>query len=154
MKSICSTSVAFFILFSAFGQNSSNNHKTNPNIDTSRIAIFNLDSEPWLRSWFEHSKAYLLTNADVRAINKIFQLLVISNRIDTNYYHYKRQYVPFIDKSGKRKVWVNCFCTGSYEFKNWKKNIVLVDDGGRCYFNVILNVTDGTYSNLEFNGYG
>ena len=160
MKPIFTLCLTFFILIAAFGQskiyNSANQsqQKTRLHIDPNNIAIFNLDSEPWLRQRFENPKAYFLNNADIDIINKVFKQCVSKNNIDTNYFHYRKQYVPFIDKSGKRKVWINCFCEGSDDFSYWKKHIVFVDDGGRCFFNVIIDITDNTFSNLQVNGYG
>ena len=160
MKPIFTLCLTFFILIDTFGQskiyNSANQsqQKTRLYIDPNKIAIFNLDSEPWLRQRFENPKAYFLNNADIDIINKVFKQCVSKNNIDTNYFHYRKQYVPFIDKSGKRKVWINCFCDDSDDFSYWKNHIVFVDDGGRCFFNVIIDITDNTFSNLQVNGYG
>ena len=161
MKSIFAFFFAVFISSSVLGQPKSkkpNNHqdqqKPKLRINPNKIAIFNLDSEPWLRARFDNSKPYILTNADIDRIDQIFKKCVIENNINTNYFHYRKQYVPFIDKKGKRKVWINCFCEDSYDFSYWKKNIVFVDDGGSCFFNVIINITDRTFSDLRVNGYG
>jgi hypothetical protein len=161
MKPILTLCLTLFILSYAFGQTKSKRHNTsNQNqqiarlhIDPNKIAIFNLDSEVWLRQKFDNSKSYILNNTDIDIINRVFKQCLRENKIDTNYYHYRRQYVPFVDKAGKRMVWVNCFCEGSDDFSYWKKNIVFVDDGGSCFFNVIINLTDKTYSNLQVNSY-
>ena len=61
--------------------------------------------------------------------------------------------MPFIDKAGQKKVWVNCFCLDFHDDPtHWKKAIVLVDDGGSCYFNVIIDIGDNSFSDLEVNG--
>ncbi len=63
---------------------------------------------------------------------------------------YKRQYVPVLTKKGQKEVWINFFCETSN--KNWRKEIIHVDDGGNCYFNVIINLTTKTYHELMVNG--
>jgi hypothetical protein len=161
MKQIFLLCLTLFILNSVFAQakyrryhsSNQNQQKTNLQIDVNKVAIFNLNSAPWLRERFDNPKPYILNNTDIGIINKIFKGCVLKNYIDTNYFHYKKQYVPFIDKEGNRKVWINCFCEDSH-IDYWKKNIVFVDDGGRCFFNLIINITDETFSNLIINGYG
>lgn len=102
------------------------------------------------------TKTFSLTNADIKAIDEIFKAAVSKNNLDTSYFHYKRQYVPFVDKDGQKKVWINCFCAeqDDNEFVNWKKSVVIVDDGGSCFFNFIINLADKTFYNLEVNGVG
>jgi hypothetical protein len=64
----------------------------------------------------------------------------------------KRQYVPVINEKGEKEVWVNFFCD-DWESDNWKKDLMLVHDGGNCYFNLKVNLTNKTYSELGINGY-
>jgi hypothetical protein len=63
---------------------------------------------------------------------------------------YKRQYIAIVNEKGETEVWVNCFC--DKKEKTWKKEIILVDDGGNCFFNVKINVTKGKYYELNVNG--
>jgi hypothetical protein len=63
---------------------------------------------------------------------------------------YKRQYVPAINDKGEKVVWVNCFCSRWGE--NWKERLIMVEDGGNCYFNLSINLTTGKYSKLKVNG--
>lgn len=63
---------------------------------------------------------------------------------------YKRQYIAYIDINGEKEIWINFFCDElSY---NWKKKIVQVKDGGKCYFNLKINITKKTFRNLFVNG--
>lgn len=62
---------------------------------------------------------------------------------------YKRQYVVVTNKKGEKEVWINCFCG---ESKNWKKELVIVNDGGNCYFNLVINLTTGKFHDLLING--
>lgn len=63
---------------------------------------------------------------------------------------YKRQYIAVTNKNGEKEVWVNCFC--DFRDKNWKENIVIVMDGGNCYFNLKMNLTTGKFYELMVNG--
>jgi hypothetical protein len=47
-------------------------------------------------------------------------------------------------------VWINCFC--NYEELDWKKSMVFVKYGGKCYFNLRVNLSRGTYYDLMVNG--
>jgi len=63
---------------------------------------------------------------------------------------YKRQYVAVINSKGEKEVWVNCFCNTWN--KNWKTNLIMVLDGGNCYFNLKINLSTGQYYELMVNG--
>jgi hypothetical protein len=54
---------------------------------------------------------------------------------------YRMQFVGVKNSNGERLLWVNCFCRHKVNnFPNWEESIVEVDDGGRCYFNVLFNI--------------
>jgi hypothetical protein len=63
---------------------------------------------------------------------------------------YKKQLVAVTNKDGDKEVWVNCFCDTLN--KNWRKEILLVQDGGRCYFNFKINLTQNKCYHLIVNG--
>ncbi|MEM6297532.1 MAG: hypothetical protein AAF740_02480 [Bacteroidota bacterium] len=65
---------------------------------------------------------------------------------------FKRQYVPVINSDGQKEIWINFFCSdlGS---ENWKSDIMIVLDGGNCYFNLKVNLKTRSYSGLSVNGY-
>lgn len=128
--------------------------------DTTKIAILPLDTSYYQ---FKNSKATVLSNKDLQLTEDILIKCIENNNNnrDTSKHvleyidlrNYKRQYVPFINKRGEKLVWVNCFCTGAFNFPDWKKEIVMVNDGGSCFFNVIINLTAKKYGNLFINGY-
>lgn len=66
-----------------------------------------------------------------------------------NLAEYKRQYVPVITETNEPEVWVNAICYWAGE--RWRKEIIRVDDGGKCYFNVKINLSKKTYSNMTVN---
>lgn len=62
---------------------------------------------------------------------------------------YSCQLVPVINPQGEKQVWVNGFCQAP---PAWRTHLFLVDDGGDCYFNVMLNLTQRKWGELSFNG--
>ncbi len=66
---------------------------------------------------------------------------------------YNRQFVGGEMESGDKIIWVNCFCsTESKNMKNWKTEIIMVADGGNCFFNVKINIKKKEYYDLIVNG--
>ena len=65
---------------------------------------------------------------------------------------YKRQYIPTINAKGEKEVWINFFC--NYDDRDWKKEIILVMDGGNCYFQLKINLTTKKYFDFYVNGNG
>lgn len=63
---------------------------------------------------------------------------------------YKRQLLFYTDEKGDKIVWVNCFCNCFDE--SWKKDILLVKDGGDCYFNFKINLTKRKVFDIGING--
>jgi len=62
---------------------------------------------------------------------------------------YKRQYIAVVNKQGQKEVWINCFCTDDFA---WKREIVTVLDGGKCFFNLKINLTQKQYFDFAVNG--
>jgi hypothetical protein len=63
---------------------------------------------------------------------------------------YLRQYVGIIDTDGRPVILVNAFCNAAGV--DWHSESVLVLDGGDCYFSVVYDPMDGTFSQLRING--
>jgi len=124
-------------------------------IDTSKIAIVDINTDQWLRISFDSLRSYNLSNTDIAIIERVFAKCLIDHHINTLTTHYRRQYVPYIDKNGHKSVWINCFCTDDgMDFSNWKSSIVLVADGGSCFLNLTIDISDASFSNFETNGNG
>ena len=64
----------------------------------------------------------------------------------------KRQYVPVINEKGEKEIWINFFCN-DWKSDSWKTDLMIVNDGGNCYFNLKVNLTNKSYSELRINGY-
>lgn len=65
---------------------------------------------------------------------------------------YKRQYFGYTD-GGKRWILVNGFCEGHWkEHNTWLDRVVLVHDGGPCFFKVRYDTSRSQFGRLEING--
>lgn len=68
---------------------------------------------------------------------------------------YKRQYVPIINKKGQKEVWINFFCNdmedGAFGDEKWRTALVLVEDGGNCFYHIKINLNTKKYYELEVN---
>lgn len=140
-------------------------------IDTSSIAIIQFDTtHHWL---FDNAKPTDLNQTDLKEIERIL-IACISNynpeqkkqfeEFSTEYPNlyfqltdfiieleeYKRQYVPVINKNGEKEIWINCFCN-TWDM-NWRKELIIVDDGGNCYFRLKINLTKNEYYDFMVNG--
>ena len=174
MKQLVLFSLIFFFQITfAFGQkNRSETKIRNHNlVDTSKIAIIPFDkSKFW---FFKENDPTSLTSRDLDQIDKLLTLCIfkynykkqkIYNQIERNnveneeYFErncidlskYKRQYVATINSKGEKEIWVNLFCDTFNS--NWKNEILVVFDGGNCFFNVKLNLKKKKYFELRING--
>ena len=63
---------------------------------------------------------------------------------------YKRQLIPYLNARGEKEVWLNLFCSNNGV--NWRKVIVMVDDGGSCYFELKINLVNRQVISFNVNG--
>ncbi len=128
------------------------NHAEEIQIDTTSIfCIIKNDSNNLV---FNEGKNYKLNAKDIQKIES----LLISCIDEYNKDHkeislkkYRRQYVAITDKKGHHIVWLNCFC--GFFTKNTKQNVFYVSDGGDCYFQLKIDLTDNKYFEFSVNGY-
>ena len=64
--------------------------------------------------------------------------------------HYRIQVVSFVNSNGEKEIWINGFCNRP---KNWRHEIMIVFDGGNCYFSMRINLTTKTLISASTNGY-
>lgn len=64
---------------------------------------------------------------------------------------YGRQYIPAINQEGEKIIWINLFCDCFESIPT--DSLILVMDGGKCYFRITVNLNTLTYTNLVFNGF-
>ena len=74
-----------------------------------------------------------------------------SNAIDDPKKYYK-QFITVINPKGQKEVWVNCFCDKQFGDNDWKKSLVMVDDGGSCFFQLHFNLTTNKVIFFGVNG--
>lgn len=73
-----------------------------------------------------------------------------NNRTIKDLAEYKFQYIPALFESGAKHVWVNAFCD---DFdKDLKKEIIIVEDGGSCFFNFKINLETLAVYDFSVNG--
>ncbi|RFZ82177.1 hypothetical protein DYU05_16285 [Mucilaginibacter terrenus] len=135
-------------------------------IDTSRYAILKFHKG---RDSFLFDSTYTAANTtedDIKKIEKIIKVTVAeyNERLLKNtgskatkaglIYKpdkYYKQIICVINSKGEKTVWVNCFCT-PHEKRYWQKGIVMVLDGGPCFFNIKINLVTNTVMDLQVNG--
>jgi len=72
---------------------------------------------------------------------------------------YKRQLIPATNVNGEKHVFVSCICATDIPnlYKtgiNWKEDYFKINDGGKCYFKVFLNLTTDEYYSFSVSGRG
>ena len=72
-------------------------------------------------------------------------------KIDLNANQYRKQLVAVLNQKGEKEVWVNCFCDARDE--SWRTEIVVVFDGGPCFFSFKLNLATKRTYELMVNGF-
>ncbi|MEO6452959.1 MAG: hypothetical protein ABIN97_02740 [Ginsengibacter sp.] len=137
-----------------------NKSTTSIQFDTSKTAIIPFEkkgSYPFDNKY----KPAKLTQDDINNIDRLLLECVTDYnnsldidhkewRIDLKKYDYKKQLIVVTNEKGDKEVWVNCFCE-TWDGR-WKTRIMLVDDGGNCFFNFKINLTTNKYSDLVVNG--
>jgi hypothetical protein len=125
-------------------------------LDTFNIAI--MQGYPVFDSTYS---AINLTEKDLQLIDDLFYNCIKQYNatmpkelhspyiIDMKMYNYKRQYVAVLNSKGEKEVWINCFCEA--EGYEWKNQIMIVADGGNCYFNLKVNLRTKTCYELSVN---
>ena len=133
----------------------------NIQIDTSKIAILPFDKKS--NYPFDNSfNPTTLTQEDIKSIDSLLIACVTdyNNSLDKDHkewsidikkYNYQKQIIAVTNKKGDKEVWVNCFCQ-IWDNNNWKTEILLVHDGGNCYFNFKLNLVTKKFYDLGVNG--
>lgn len=130
--------------------------------DTADFAVIAFDQN---HDWpFKHTyKPTALTEREIQLVDSLMKQCVMkynqnlavdlqsSYSIDFKKYKYKRQYMAVLNDKGQKEVLVNGFCKTWTE--NWRTDLVLVDDGGNCFFNLKVNLTTKECSKVVVNGY-
>ncbi len=68
-----------------------------------------------------------------------------------NFFEYGRQYFG-VTRNNRRLIYLNAFCNPSKFGRRWEKEIILVMDGGSCYFQVYFDPAKKEFIALHYNG--
>ncbi|MBC6699067.1 hypothetical protein [Hymenobacter sp. BT190] len=63
---------------------------------------------------------------------------------------YRLQLIPALNAKGEKTVWVNAFCSNAPT--NWEKSLVVVNDGGNCFFQLSVNLLWKKWYDFGANG--
>lgn len=107
-------------------------------------------------------KQWTLTEKDIDNAEKLIKVCFENQKTSAVNKFYKRkpedyykQFVGAVNYKGERTIWVNCFCKKAKDdFENWKTDLVVVKDGGNCFFNITINADNNEYYDLNVNGNG
>lgn len=66
---------------------------------------------------------------------------------------YRRQYFGFINSKGEKVIWINMFWNKELNEKA-KYELISVNDGCSYYWDIEVNITTNSLSNLQVNGEG
>ena len=77
------------------------------------------------------------------------------DKYDESQYQYDRQYIAAINEYGEKLVWINFFCSEtSADFYDLHKERTNTSDGGKCYFEIKVNLTKKEIIGYKHNGLG
>jgi hypothetical protein len=117
-------------------------------VDTTIYVMLPYDSSAMMAmNWrYTNARRASLTRLEVDDLESIVDSAYLSYTKDsTVYLHdlfplsiYRRQYVAVITEKGEKEVWVNFICG---DYGHWRNSPVFVDDGGKCYFQLFINLT-------------
>ncbi len=159
MKNAILISILFLSAFKlSFGECPSINTLAHfGSIDTSRYAILKYNDIPTYI--FKDCKPADLSNEDILKIevlvlNEVAQYNKEAKKVLISHPEkYYKQLIAVSNSNGEKEVWVNCFCSlGNYS--NWKKSIIVVLDGGSCFFQLKINLTKNSVYDFGVNGVG
>jgi hypothetical protein len=99
-------------------------------------------------------KAETALKTQLAALNKK-KVNQLDKAIEQILNQYQRQYYGYIDKTGNKILYINCFYKdNTFGFgKTWLNYEVQVDDGGSAYWNIKFNLKKGKLFDLRVNGY-
>lgn len=138
-------------------------------LDTSKFAILSFESSGRFGFDSTYSPATLNDSDLLKLESLIYKSIEDYNsklskeniqdyRVDTIELHYKMQIVPAMNNEGQKEVWVNGFCSSWNGWQepfnhDWKVQLVLVKDGGNCFFNFKINLDENKTYYFSVNGY-
>ena len=168
MRNVIKILVILLICFCSC-KNPNNKNGLN-NIDEKTVILQNTEHYEWLEKNYGYKK-WMPKADDIKIVEKIIQKAIENKEFDfleepisENLKIYYQQYIPYINKNGERIIEINAFCeilefppnleNGDTEWTkmNLKKEYIIVDDGGDCYWQITINLDKMEYRDLKVNG--
>jgi hypothetical protein len=130
--------------------------------DTSRTAIIPLE-KCFVHVFDNNYVQAMLTQSDILEIDTLFNESFADYNshlseaekkylaIDQKNRYYRRQYVCVLNNEGQKEVYLNCFC--AFIRADWRKSLIVVKDGGSCFFNFKINLAKRKYYSFFVNGF-
>ncbi|MEH6657058.1 hypothetical protein [Leeuwenhoekiella marinoflava] len=170
--------ILLMIALSCYSQK--NSEQTQKNTQANQIEFLS-DKEVILRNsewnlWLKEKYGYKIWKPNSNDIEKMKSIIkdavknnefsFLKNPINQSINEYYRQYIPYINEKGERIIEVNAFCeilelppkpdslSQGWTKQDWKNEMVIVDDGGTCYWQMKVNLTTNGYYDLSANGPG
>ena len=99
-------------------------------------------------------KSYDLKKIDLKTIDAILNKCIEENptRLTKQLTKYNKQCISVKNSKNEIEVYVFCSCNKNFDKEEFKYQISMVNDGGDCYFSVLLNLTKKSYNKLNING--
>ena len=132
-----------------------------PFIDSSKYAVIEFDKKRDSARFDKNVEPASLSNGDISKIEELISEKVNEYNKDQEKYkddypydnlihnpkNYYKQLIPVANSKGEKIVWVNCLCTSGKS----NKDIILIADGGSCFFQLTINLTKHIVSNFAVN---
>ena len=125
-------------------------------IDTSRYSVLTFIKSRDSFIFDKDFKAASISGNEIQMIEKIIAVTVKESNKGKGTAikepgKYYKQLIAVTNAKGEKEVWVNCFCTAA-EKRYWHTGVVMVLDGGPCFFNVKINLSTKTVMSWAVNG--
>lgn len=93
--------------------------------------------------------------AKIEAIRFVNTEVTISKnhlKLKSGFEEYTKQYVGYTDEKGNDFIYINGFCNVFEGFESLKQNLLIVFDGGNCYFQMKIDLKTGKCVDFRVNG--
>jgi hypothetical protein len=145
-----------FQIFSYACQPQKNHLNNYISIDTIQYVILKYDT--FIHRLDDNFKNDFLTIKEINLLKELLEKAakehneVVKNKafVIMPLMKYKMQFFPVTNAQGQKEVWINCLCQTYND--DWKNRVIMVEDGGNCYFSIKINLTTKSYSQLMING--
>lgn len=143
-------------------------------IDSKAVILIDTIHSEWLKKTYGYEQ-WTPTNEDLNLMQIILDSAIANNEFDfikkpikQNIEKHYRQYIPYLNEKGQKIIEINAFCEllkippkeelvdiGVTEWTemDWKNHYIQVDDGGFCYWKIVLNLDSKEYEDARVNGF-